>query len=86
MSVEHAADRATELEQELDEEFPLELHPELEFEVETESSGLRPPIRSICGEARRIRSRLLGPQRNRRGGATVTHAEISKTHVQSLAV
>jgi V8-like Glu-specific endopeptidase len=75
MSVEHAADRATELEQELHEEFPLDLHPELQFDIESESSRLRPVVRSICGEARRIRSRVLAAPGALRSRAIV-HARI----------
>src|SRR5262245_32752765 len=76
MAAEHAADRATELEQELEEELALDLraefdfHGESEFDVETESS-VRPHIRSICGEAQRIRSRLLTAQGALRGRAIV---------------
>jgi V8-like Glu-specific endopeptidase len=59
VTVPSPADQATELEQELDEELSFGFHPKSEFDVEWESSRLRPLIRSICGEARRIRSRLL---------------------------
>lgn len=74
MTAEHATDRATELERDFDDELPLELHPESEFDVEWESSRLRPLIRSICGEARRIRSRLLTLPGGLRGRATM-HAK-----------
>ena len=47
MTVEQAADPATELEREFDEEFPLELHPESQFDIESESFRLRPVVRSI---------------------------------------
>jgi len=62
MAAERSAVRASEWEQELDEELPLGLHPESEFASEWETPRLRPLIRSICGEARGIRSRLLAPQ------------------------
>lgn len=55
----YAADWMSELEQEFDDE----LHPELEY--------LQPVIRSICGEARNIRSGLLTARGTLRSGAIV---------------
>jgi V8-like Glu-specific endopeptidase len=75
MTVEQAADPATELEREFDEEFPLELHPESQFDIESESFRLRPVVRSICGEARRIRSRVLAAPGAPRSRA-IAHARI----------
>src|SRR5262249_56252726 len=71
MTAERAADRATVLDQELDETLPLNLHSESEFDVERESSRVRPLISSICGEAHRIRSRLLTLQGGLCRGAIV---------------
>lgn len=71
MAAQHAADWESELEQEFDGELAVDLPRESEFEVERESPGLRPLIRSICGEARRIRSRLLTAQGGLRGRVIV---------------
>jgi len=66
MAREYAADWVSELEQEFDDELAPDLHPESEFDLR-----LRPLIRSICGEARNIRGRLLTARGALRSGAIV---------------
>ncbi len=84
MIAEHATDRATELEWEfaVRETSPSASTRKWNSTSNGNSARLRPLIRSICGEARRFRSRLLTLQGGLRGRAIV-HARKWLRHTSS---